>query len=119
EDDDSARQIMRDMLESEGWQVHEAINGKDGLEVLEHTLPNLILLDLMMPQMNGFEFLRRLRNHETWQNIPVVVITAMDLSPEAHNDLLDSVQTIIQKGEYQPEDLLKEVKHWAQVKIEA
>ncbi len=118
EDDDQARQMMRDMLESQGWQVNEAINGADGLEVLKRDRPQIILLDLMMPQMNGFEFLRRLRTNEQWSDIPVVVITAMDLTPQHHEELMTSVQQIIQKGEYQPEDLIREVRYWAQVTLE-
>jgi CheY-like chemotaxis protein len=115
EDDDAARQMMRDMLETHGWQVLEAINGAAGLDVLLHTRPDVILLDLMMPQMNGFEFLRRLRLNDKWADIPVVVITAMDLTPQHYDELMQSVQQIIQKGDYQAEDLVKEVRYWARV----
>ncbi len=112
EDDASTRQMMRDMLETDGWQVNEAINGLAGLEALENIQPELIMLDLMMPQMNGFEFLRRLREDERWQSIPVVVVTAMDLTPEAQEELQLSVRQIIQKGSYTQEQLLEEVRRW-------
>lgn len=115
EDDDTSRQVMRDMLEERGWQVLEAVNGVKGLDVLSHTRPDVILLDLMMPEMNGFEFLRRLRTNEEWADIPVVVITAMDLSPQHHEELMQSVQQIILKGDYKPEDILKEVRHWTRM----
>ena len=112
EDDASTRQMMRDMLETEGWQVNEADNGRVGLEALENLQPELIMLDLMMPQMNGFEFLKRLREDERWQAIPVVVVTAMDLTPEAQEELRASVRQIIQKGSYTQDGLLEEVRRW-------
>lgn len=118
EDDLAARQMMRDMLETEGWQVMEASNGQKGLEILTHTQPQVILLDLMMPQMNGFEFLQLLRQNEKWSSIPVVVITAMDLAPHHYEELMASAQNIIQKGVYQPEDLLREVQYWASSTLE-
>lgn len=114
EDDASTRQMMRDMLETDGWSVYEADNGRAGLESLQNVTPDLILLDLMMPYMNGFEFLKHLRENKNWQSIPVVVITAMDLTPEAKNDLQLSVKHIIQKGSYEQDKLLEEIRYWIQ-----
>ncbi len=114
EDDASTRQMMRDMLETDGWSVYEAENGRTGLESLQNLQPDLILLDLMMPYMNGFEFLKHLRENKQWESIPVVVITAMDLTPEAKDELQLSVRHIIQKGSYEQDKLLEEIRYWIQ-----
>ena len=82
EDDDTTRGMMRAMLEREGWQVTEAANGREGLERVAESEPNVILLDLMMPEMDGFEFIANLRARPEWSDIPVVVITAKELTPE-------------------------------------
>lgn len=117
EDDTSTRQMMRDMLETDGWQIHEAEHGRAGLEALENLQPELIMLDLMMPHMNGFEFLKKLRENEGWRSIPVVVITAMDLTLEAQNELELSVKHIIQKGSYSQNELLEEIRHWVHTTV--
>lgn len=101
---------MRRMLEKEGWRVAEAENGYAGLERVAEKLPDLILLDLMMPEMDGFQFLEELRKHEEWRSIPVVVVTAKDLTEEDRLRLNGSVQTILKKGAYGRDGLLNEVR---------
>ena len=71
--------------------------------------PGLILLDLMMPEMDGFEFAEKLRENKNWLDIPVVVITAKDLTKDDHNRLKGNVEAIMQKGSYSRQDLLAEV----------
>ena len=71
--------------------------------------PGLILLDLMMPEMDGFEFSEQLRKKTEWLDIPVVVITAKDLTKEDHERLKGNVETIMQKGSYSKNDLLDEI----------
>jgi CheY-like chemotaxis protein len=70
----------------------------------------VILLDLMMPEMDGFEFVAELRRHESWRAIPVVVITARDLSREDRERLNGHVEKILQKGTYDRDQLLAEVR---------
>ena len=72
--------------------------------------PSLILLDLMMPEMDGFEFVAEFRRHEAWRTIPVVVITAKDLTREDHERLNGYVQKILQKGAHGRDQLLAEVR---------
>jgi CheY-like chemotaxis protein len=110
EDDDVSRGMMRTMLEREGWQVTEAANGREGLDRVKESPPNVILLDLMMPEMDGFEFLSELHARKELASIPVVVITAKDLTPEDQKRLNGSVQKILQKGAFTREDLLKKVR---------
>jgi CheY-like chemotaxis protein len=98
------------MLESEGFAVVEAENGRVALERLRGESPSLILLDLMMPEMDGFEFVAELRRHEGWRAIPVVVITARDLSRDDRERLNGHVEKILQKGTYDRDQLLAEVR---------
>jgi PAS domain S-box-containing protein len=112
EDDAVTRRMVRQMLEKEGWQVVEAANGWAALSYLSQQIPCLILLDLMMPEMDGFQFINELRQagREEWQRIPIVVVTAMDLTQEERLRLNGYVQQILQKGGYSQEELLREVR---------
>jgi CheY-like chemotaxis protein len=110
EDDEATRQVIRRTLAKEGWTVAEAENGKVGLERLQQQRPGVILLDLMMPEMDGFQFLSRVSGHEEWAAIPVVVLTSKDLSPEERGRLQGHVERIVEKGAYDREALLREVR---------
>ncbi len=88
------------MLEREGWGVVEAENGRVGLELLGRTCPALILLDLMMPEVDGFGFAAEVQRHPQWQQIPIVVVTAKDLTAEDKERLAGHVGSILQKGNY-------------------
>ncbi len=110
EDDTATRQMFRRMLEKEGWAVTEAENGRTALECLDGIRPALILLDLMMPEMDGFQFVNEIRKHETWRSVPVAVITAKDISQEDRLRLNGRVQKVLQKGAYTKEALLNEVR---------
>jgi CheY-like chemotaxis protein len=104
------RTLLAALLEGEGWNVIQADNGHTALQALENQLPSLILLDLMMPVMDGFEFLRELRQREEGRLIPVVVVTAKDLSTDEKNLLRTSVENVIQKGTISHEDLLADIR---------
>ncbi|HEX5503712.1 MAG TPA: response regulator [Thermomicrobiales bacterium] len=110
EDDDTARALLRRLLEREGWAVDEAENGWVALGRLREHRPALILLDLLMPEMDGFAFLAELRQRRDWRSIPVVVVTAKDLSPADHRRLNGHVETIVRKGAASREELLREVR---------
>ena len=109
EDDEVTREMLKKSLETNNFKVVTAINGKDGLERVKKAKPALILLDLMMPEMDGFEFAQTLRENKKWLDIPVVVITAKDLSKEDHKKLKGNVEAIMQKGSYTRDELLNEV----------
>jgi len=110
EDDADTRQMLRRTLEREGWAVTEAANGRVALERVAACQPDLILLDLAMPEMDGFAFIEALRRQEAWQAIPVVVITAKDLTPADRQRLNGYVEQILQKGAYSREALLHMVR---------
>jgi signal transduction histidine kinase/DNA-binding response OmpR family regulator len=109
EDDPATREVLRRMVEKEGRKVVEAGNGRVALGRVAEKRPSLILLDLMMPEMDGFEFLSSLREREEWRAIPVVVITAKDLTAEDRRRLDGSVAHVLEKGTLSPEQLLNEM----------
>jgi CheY-like chemotaxis protein len=110
EDDEPTRQVIHRALARQGWTVVEAENGRVGLGRVAQHAPQLILLDLLMPEMDGFEFLTELRKNEAWQPIPVVVLTSKDLTPEERRLLSGNVEKILQKGAYGREALLRELR---------
>jgi CheY-like chemotaxis protein len=99
DDDEVVRRSVRQALEPIGWKVTEAENGYVAVEVITTARPDVIILDLMMPKMDGFEFLAEVRSRRDWRDIPVVVITAKDLTDEDRNRLNGGVERIIQKSD--------------------
>jgi len=110
EDDRPTRDLIRRALEKEGWQVEEAEDGRVALNRIMQRAPRLIILDLLMPEMDGFQFLDELRRHETWRRIPVIVVTAKDLTEADRRRLNGYVQQILQKGPYTREQLTSEIR---------
>jgi len=111
DDDDIARDTMAEILKLEGWRVFKAENGRVALEQLENKKPSIILLDLLMPEMDGFEFVTHLRQQEKWRSIPVVVLTATKLSAEDQARLHNYVETIFQKESYSRDKLLSIISY--------
>ncbi|PTX93814.1 histidine kinase [Spartobacteria bacterium LR76] len=109
EDEESNRTLIGRILEKEKIRYQEAANGREALDLIAQEKPALILLDLMMPVMDGFEFLELLRKDPAHASIPVVVITAKDLSPEERAQLAGRVNAILQKGAVNREKLLRDI----------
>jgi signal transduction histidine kinase/CheY-like chemotaxis protein len=99
DDDDLVRRSVRQALKPIGWSVTEAENGRIAVDVLAATRPDVIIRDLMMPTMDGFEFMDELRKRTDWRDIPVVVITAKDLTNQDRDRLNGGVERIIQKSD--------------------
>ncbi len=110
EDDSSNRILIADVLRKEGWSVTEADNGQTALEQVARARPALILLDLMMPEMDGFAFMDELRKTESWRSIPIVVVTAMALTEVDQQRLTEQVQQVLQKGHYSRDRFLEEIR---------
>ncbi|MEP6757297.1 MAG: response regulator, partial [Chthonomonadales bacterium] len=110
EDDPDTRHIMRVMLEKAGWAVSEAENGRVGLERVAENRPNLILLDLQMPEMDGFEFSEAMHSRAGWNTIPIVVLTAKDLTAAELQRLNGNVHTILDKNQYTRDELMEQVQ---------
>lgn len=113
EDDLSARSLMARILEKMEWKVYEAGNGQEALDLLEQHKPNLILLDLMMPVMDGFEFLIKMRANSEWLDIPVMVLTAKDLTPEDRNLLKNKVSIVVEKSKNDYEEVARMIRQVA------
>ena len=102
-------QLMADVLTSNGYVTLSANSGPEALEILKTSQPNAILLDMLMPGMDGFEVIRRIRDNPQTAHIPIMVITAMWVSDEDRQRIESQAQSIFQKGTFWIEDLLNEV----------
>jgi CheY-like chemotaxis protein len=111
EDNEAGVIQVRTILREEGYGVDVARNGQEALDYVQHTIPNGIILDLMMPGVDGFEVLEQIRGKETTANIPVLILTAKDLTPEDLDKLsANNVQQLVQKGDVDPERLLSGIR---------
>jgi len=110
EDDEITRHMLRRNLEKEGYPVILAPNGRAGLELIRLRLPSVILLDLMMPEMDGFAFAQAVRARRDMREVPIIVLTAKDLTEEDKQRLTGSVAVILQKQTLSPESLQSELR---------
>jgi signal transduction histidine kinase/DNA-binding response OmpR family regulator len=109
EDDADTRSILKATLEKDGWTVQQAENGRVALDLAKAGIPTLVLLDLMMPEMDGFTFLEEFRRLEEAQATPVIILTAKDLTAEDRRRLNGFAERIVQKGG-STESLLSQVR---------
>src|SRR5262245_9837452 len=116
EDDSFQRERMHAWLESQRWVVQEAANGREALDRLQQSKPDLILLDLMMPEMDGFQVVATLQKEAGWRDIPVIVITALDLDAKDRDRLNSGVQSVLVKETFQPADLVERIRRLAQTR---
>jgi CheY-like chemotaxis protein len=119
DDEPGVRQLLRRTLEGEGYTVVEAENGRAALALLDSGLPGVILLDLMMPELDGFGVVSALREREAWHGIPVVIITAKELTAEERAWLNGSVVRILEKAALGEDALLSEVRELVAASIAA
>ena len=110
DDEEPARQMLTRLLEKEGWNVLQAEDGLAALERMKKQRPDLILLDLMMPKMNGFEFVAELHKHDEWQSIPIIVITAVDVTIRDRVRLDGYVEKVLRKSALSEDTLLGEIR---------
>ena len=108
--DSNDSELLSDMLQNEGCLVRRAENGRVALERLDESTPAHILLDLMTPAMYGFEFVREMRRNERWRSVPIVAITAKEMSEEDRLQLNGRVQAVINQGAYNPEEVMGEIR---------
>lgn len=110
EDDSDTREILSRILHAEHWETATANNGEEALITLETFSPDVILLDLMMPKMDGFQVLGHLRADPRHQHIPVVIVTAKVLTKEEHNFLRKGAAQVLQKGEMNHQMLIEHTR---------
>jgi threonine synthase len=111
EDNPDAARLLRRILQTQGdFQIVEAYTGKEGLELIRTEHPDLVLLDLMMPDMDGFAVLDQLKADDVLDDLPVIVITAKELTREDRERLQGQIQMLLQKGSFMDEDLLEGIQ---------
>jgi len=110
DDDEGVRSLFRRSLEEDGWTVDVAENGARALERASDHLPDLVLLDLMMPVMDGFDFLLEFRSRKECRSVPIIVVTSKDLTEEDQRRLNGGVEMIVEKGALTRSQLLDHVR---------
>ena len=111
DDEPNVRVLVRRILQSQGnYKLFEAPNGKDAVTMITKELPDLILLDLMMPDMDGFQVMDALQLNKDTKDIPIIVITAKELTPAEKSRLKGHIQSLMQKGDFMSDELLDEVR---------
>jgi CheY-like chemotaxis protein len=110
DDDPDALDLAVAMIEDSGYEIQTAANGRQALEAIAHRRPDAIILDLMLPEMDGFEVVHRMSLNPDWRSIPVILLTARDLSHEERRALDIGTARIIQKGSFSRDELLAEVR---------
>jgi signal transduction histidine kinase/CheY-like chemotaxis protein len=110
DDEESDRKMLTQILERERWSVIQAEDGVVALEQVAKHRPDLILLDLMMPRMNGYQFVTELHKHDDWRSIPIIVVTAKDMSTEERIALDGYVEKVLPKHALTEDSLLAEIQ---------
>ncbi|GAP06283.1 MAG TPA: hypothetical protein DEQ80_08445 [Anaerolinea thermolimosa] len=111
DDNPDVRRLIRRILQTQGnYTLFEATNGREALTIAKNERPNLIILDLMMPEMDGFSVIQELEKDPETSQIPVIVVTAKELTPAEKDRLRGHIQTLMQKGDFLSDELLDEVR---------
>jgi threonine synthase len=111
DDSEESRRLIRRILQSQGnFTIYEAESGKKALKLAQKELPDLMILDLMMPEMDGFAVLDALRANPETASIPIIVSTAKELTPEEKGKLKGQIQALMQKGDFLSDEFLEEVR---------
>jgi threonine synthase len=111
DDTSEARRLIRRILQSQGdFEIFEATNGREALELIAKEQPDLVILDLMMPEVDGFAVLDSLRSKPETANIPVIVATAKELTVDEKSRLQGQIQSLMLKGDFLNDEFLEEVR---------
>lgn len=120
EDDKTLREMYREKFEMEGFNITTKNTGKEGLESLEKDIPDIILLDILMPDMNGLEMLKEMKKNRLYRDIPVILLTNLgeskiDMDPELSFAL--GIKDYLIKTKHTPDDVVKRVKQILKIKV--
>jgi len=112
DDNPDVRRLIRRILQSQGnYTLYEASDGREAVNLIQTQLPDLVILDLMMPELDGFSVLDALQTKKETADIPVIVVTAKDLTQEEKNRLKGRIQSLMQKGDFMSDELIEEVRN--------
>ena len=117
EDDIILAELYTERLKQEGFTVVHASNGEDALQYVGEYHPSLIILDIMMPKMNGLDVLKNLKENSETKNIPVIIVTALVQEIEKINKMMTQADAYIVKSEVLPAEIIEEVKKRLNVEI--
>lgn len=110
EDDVILAELYTDRLRQEGFTVVHANNGEDALRMVGENNPSLIILDIMMPKMNGLDVLKNLKENPATKDIPVIIVTALVQEIEKINKMMNPADAYIVKSEVLPAEIIEQVK---------
>jgi threonine synthase len=111
DDNEDVRRLIRRILQAQGdYKLYEAINGREAVALAQKEHPNLMILDLMMPEMDGFAVMEKLQSNPETADIPVIVVTAKELTNAEKERLQGHIQKLMQKGDFMNDDLSDEVR---------
>ncbi len=111
EDNPDAARLIRRILQAQGdFLINEVHDGKSGLQLIQQTKPNLVILDLMMPEMDGFDLVEAMKADPTLHDIPIIVITAKELTEDEKERLDGKIKALLQKGSFMDSDLLNDIQ---------
>lgn len=117
DDDEKAVKYIGAVLDNEGFHVLKAYSGEAGINLAINSNPDLIILDLLMPGVNGFDVVEKLRVHPTAKKIPIIICSAKDITPEDKKELNGNILVIVQKGRHTKDDLLVAIKNIEQLQF--
>ncbi len=112
EDDPLIIKIYTTRLIADGFQVFSAENGEDGLKLAEKELPDIVVLDIMMPKIDGFGVLEKLRNHEMLKNIPILIYSNLAAEDEVARALKMGATEFIIKANLSPTEMVSKIKQY-------
>ncbi|MCU1350450.1 MAG: diguanylate cyclase protein, partial [Acidobacteria bacterium] len=115
DDDTSVHALLEEELTGLGYAIENAFNGEDGVRAAAANTPDVIILDLMMPGMSGFEVADELKENPLTANIPILVLTSKDLTNDDRRELQSKVTTFVQKGKSARDQLVKEIRRLQRV----
>jgi len=110
EDEPTLQKALSIALEREGYEVKSALEGEAGLKLAKESKPNLILLDLILPKIDGFEILAELKKDESTKEIPVIILTNLESSQDIEKALVLGAKTYLVKANYDLKDVILKVK---------
>jgi DNA-binding response OmpR family regulator len=110
EDDTMLVDMYKMKFESEGWTVHTAGNGMEGLSALEKNIPDILLLDVIMPQMDGFSMLKKVKENDAWKNLPVVLLTNLGQDNDVKRGMELGANDYLVKANLTPQQVVDKVR---------